>query len=246
MAFFASAHAAEVELKLATGTDYAPYTDPTLPGGGVITQLVEHVFAEAGYDITQEYFPWKRSYQRTLNLQNDATFPFAKDEKREAEFLFSRPINQINIRFYEYRATAVDIKTLDDMKGMTYCQPLGYMTEPELIELIDLGKLSRFEATDMLSCFKVLGLGRVDFVVANDYVAWKSAQAAYGADGFDFIKPAKEPLRTAYEHLIISRNHPNGAALIKSFNEAYDRLLADGTLQKIWMDALGKHARPAP
>ena len=240
-----TAFAAEVKLRLATGMDYAPYADPKLPGGGVITQIVQRVFEEANYQTEVEYYPWKRTYNRTLILQNDATFPYAKDVKREADFLYSRPINEINIRFYEYKETALGIETIEDMMGLTYCQPLGYLTEPELTDYVAKGIVSKFEAKDMPTCFKVLGLGRVDFILANDLVAWESAQAVFGSDGFERIKPADQPLRRAQEYLIISRQHPNGPALIEAFNKAYDKLLKDGTLQEIWTKALGDYAKPA-
>ncbi|WP_420548698.1 substrate-binding periplasmic protein [Curvivirga sp.] len=245
MGFVVSALAESQKIKLATGTDYAPYTDPDLPGGGVVSQIVRRVFEEMDYEVEIGFYPWKRTYQRTLELQNDATFPFAKNAEREADFLFSRPINQINVRFYEYRETAKNIQTVEDIIGMTYCQPLGYLTEPELTDLIAAGQLSRFEATDMPACFKVLGLGRVNFVLANDFVAWESAQAAFGMDGFDRIKPAEEPIRRAYEYLMISRQHPKGRMLIDQFNNAYGSLLDNGTLQQIWTDAIGKNAKPA-
>jgi len=240
-----TAFAADVRLRLATGMDYAPYADPELPGGGVITQVVQRVFEEANYQTEVEYYPWKRAYNRTMSVQNDATFPYAKDITREEHFLYSRPINEINIRFYEFRERALGIKTIEDMRGLTYCQPLGYLTEPELKDYVAKGSVSKFEAKDMPTCFKVLGLGRVDFILANDLVAWESAQAVFGADGFERIKPADEPLRRAHEYLIVSRKHPNGPALIEAFNKAYDKLLGDGTLQEIWTTALGKYAKPA-
>ena len=173
------AFAANPKIQILTGTDYAPYADPKLPNGGVITALVSRVFQEMGHDVHIVFYPWKRAYQRVLDVKSDATFPYAKNAEREELFHYSRPINAINVRVFESQTRNKRFVTLDDMLDATYCQPLGYQTEPELVEMISRGVLTRFEATDMEACFNTLGLGRVDFVVANDLVAWASANRAF-------------------------------------------------------------------
>ena len=231
-------------VNLVTGADYAPYTSPDLPEGGVISELVGLVFTEAGYHSHRNFYPWKRGYNRVLESLSDATFPYARSEERAALFLYSRPINKVTIRVFLRQDSPVRYEAPENMAGKIYCQPLGYQTEPEFNSMIDQGKLQRHEGKDMETCFRLLALKRVDFVVSNDLVAWASARRALGDKTDDIVRAAEVPVREIFEYLIVSRKNPRGQELIDAFNDAYGRLLADGRLAKLWQTRLGKHAHP--
>lgn len=235
--------AAKQVVDLATGPDYAPYVSSELLEGGVVSEVVTRVFTEMGYRPKLGFYPWNRAYQRVLNVQSDATFPYAWGLERSKLFYYSRPVNRINIRVFMHQHAAFTFTGANDLAGLSYCQPLGYQTEPELRDMIKQARLKRFEARDMDGCFQMLSAKRVDFVVSNDQVGWSSVKRGLDQEAGKMIVAAEEPFRTISEYLIISKQHPEGKSLIKAFNAAYEVLLEDGSLDQIWMQRLGRHAK---
>jgi len=230
------------EIKLVTGPDYAPYASAELPDGGVISAVTKRVFRHMGKKTELTYLPWKRGFKQTLQTSSDATFPYAWSEQRAKDFYYSRPINKVTIQLFHHRETPLPFSQAMDLKGLNYCQPLGYQSEPELIDMIDKALLSRQEAPDMAACFKMLARKRVDFVVSNDLVAKEAIASSLDAAAALMITVADKPFREIPEYLIISRRHPQGETLIKDFNQSYNRLLQDGELTRIWQSHLGEHA----
>ncbi|WP_419901886.1 substrate-binding periplasmic protein [Kiloniella sp.] len=236
-------YAVAKDMKLVTGTDYAPFTSPDLPEGGVITDVVSHVFRKMGYGIDLQYYPWNRGMKRVASLESDVTFPYAKTAEREKDYLYSRPVNLLTVSIFQRTGSARDFNEPQDLVGLTYCQPLGYKTEDELIPLLEASVINRFRADTVDSCIDRLGSGRADFVALNNLVVWAAAKRIWIGQGG--IEEAEKPLNTSTEHVIISRHHPDGEKLILEFNRAYQLLLDDGTLKKIWVKHLGENAKPA-
>ncbi len=187
-------------INLVSGPDYAPYVSNELPEGGVVAEVVKRVFSEMEYRPELYFFPWNRAYQRVLNVQSDATFPYAWGADRAELFRYSRPVNRITIRVFMRRDAAFEFTKADDFKGLSYCQPLGYQTEPELKALVDQKRLVRYEARDMDGCFQMLSVKRVSFVVSNDLVGWSSAQRVMGNSVEEIIITADTPFRSIFEY----------------------------------------------
>jgi polar amino acid transport system substrate-binding protein len=70
------------ELRLVTGDDYAPFTGQDLPGGGMLTQVVEAALQEQGQVYSLHWRPWNRGYLRTLQGEFDATFLYIRTAQR--------------------------------------------------------------------------------------------------------------------------------------------------------------------
>lgn len=228
---------------LATGTDYAPYVSDQLPEGGVVSEVVREVFASMGYQSQLNFYPWNRAYQLVLNVQSDATFPYAWGAERARDFLYSRVINRVTVRVFLQAGSAIDFQTPADLQGLSYCQPLGYQTEPELQVMIDNQQLSRLKAQDMPGCFRMLSAGRVDFVVSNELVALDAISQVLGELGDKSVRAAVTPFRELDQYLIISKQHPRGESLITEFNRAYGQLYDNGRLDQIWQQRLGSHVQ---
>ncbi|MEH6633237.1 MAG: transporter substrate-binding domain-containing protein [Halopseudomonas aestusnigri] len=243
--YFTHSPAFSKEIKLVTGIDYAPFSSPDLPKGGVISDVVSHVFRKMGYTVSLQYFPWKRGMKRVGSLENDATFPYARTREREKEFFYSRPVNRLTVSIFQRVSFARDYGIPKDLVGLTYCQPLGYKTEDELVPLLDASVLNRLRADTVDSCLERLGSGRADFVALNNLVVWAAAHRIWSGGEQEIIEEAETPLNSSTEHVIISRQHPNGDELILEFNRAYQLLLDDGTLKGIWTRHLGGNAKPA-
>lgn len=230
-------------IQLNTGSDYAPYTSPDLPEGGLITELVRTVFASAGYETGLHFYPWKRGYSRVLQTTDVATFPYAWSQERADQVHYSRPINRIFIRVYSRADSNLTFTQPRDLTDLTYCQPLGYQTEPELTDLKEQKRLKHYEAPDMDSCFRLLSKKRVDFVISNDLVAAEAIDRALNEAESTAITASAVAFREINEFLIISKNHPRGHQLMDQFNRSYETLLENGQLDALWQKHLGQKAK---
>ncbi len=63
-------------VRLVTGDDYRPFTDQALPQGGMITEIVDHVFQKMGYQAEIEFHSWSRGYTLSEEGAFLGTFPY--------------------------------------------------------------------------------------------------------------------------------------------------------------------------
>ncbi|WP_157845939.1 substrate-binding periplasmic protein [Kiloniella litopenaei] len=231
-------------MKLVTGFDYAPYASPSSPSGGVITEIVTTVFSEMGYRVSLGYYPWNRALKRVDRLNSDATFPFAYTDDRAEKFLYSDPVHHMKLSVFQNSGSQNHYSSPNDLIGLTGCEPLGYKTEIELVDLIKAKKINRFRAESVEDCLQGVASGRADFVVLSPSVAWVAANKLWKDNAKDIISESKVPLKTSTEHLVISKKHPNGQGLITEFNATFLKLKAKGVIQGIWTRHLGKDSPP--
>lgn len=224
-------------VSLMAGDDFKPFVDQALPAGGLATEIVTAAFARAGRSATVAWVPWTEAYARTLESRADATFPYQATPERAAEMLYSEPLFVTSQRLFWNHRTGRPATDLADLTGATLCLPMGYTPPPELIDLIHDGLVRRAQPADMTACFRLLKEGEVDYVVTNPHQA-NDGMAAVGMPlrhaGISAFAVNRNSL-----HLIVSRSHPNGAALIKAFNDGLAALKADGTYDRIVRKHLG-------
>lgn len=235
LAGLAPGRAAE-PLALATGDDYKPFTDQSLPNGGLATELVLAVLDHAGLDSTVQWVPWKRAETGTAEGLYTATFPYFKTEERATVFYYSDPIYAIEARLFAPQ-DAPDAAGVSDLVGRTICVPLGYAVATSLEEAVGDDRIKRDMPPDMSNCFQKLAAGRVDLVEASAIQGWDLVDSlGLGRESFKLLSfvPATNSL-----HFIVSRNHPDGSAVIEAFNKGLAALRADGTYDTIVARHLG-------
>lgn len=226
-------------LFLVTGGDYAPYTSDAMESGGVVTEIVQRVLARAGYESSIRFYPWNRAYKRTLNVESDATFPYAKTEERSRDFLFSYVINSPQISLLHQRGQSGKVEQWSDLSGKILCQPLGYSLLSGVKDLIEQGLLERNEANTIDQCVHSLLRGNVDVVIADNLVLHEALWRVTGKVKVDEVVIEPSPLVGTGEHFIVSRQHPKAATLIADFNKAYEEMLKAGEIKEIWTKHIG-------
>ena len=106
--------------------------------------------------------------------------------------------------------------------------------------MIRNGLVDRKQPGGMTDCFRLLKDGGVDYVITN------VQQAAERMSAVDM--PLRDTgissftLEETSLHLIISRSHPKGEALMKAFDEALIHMVGDGTYGDIVTRHLGADA----
>lgn len=222
--------AAGDQLRLATGSGYAPYSDEALPGGGMLTALVRRVMELGGYDARIEWLPWKRGYELTRLGHYDATFPYARTPEREAEYLYSDLLYGGERAIYVRRGESVDPSNPGSMADKTYCLATGFVLYPRVETLVAQGRLRVERAPSLTSCAKMLALGRVDLFIADAVVGGRAVEAA-AVD--DRVIRMPKPFERGELYIIVPRSHSDGQELIDRINRALKTLKASGEYDRI-------------
>lgn len=219
------------ELRLVTGDDYAPFTGQSLPGGGLLTQVVHAALAERGLSATLAWQPWKRGYLKTLRGDYDATFPYVPGAQRQAEFLYSAPLFVAEQHLFSRAGDAIEVADLSRLAGKRLCYPLGWQPPAPIQALLDQGLLTRHSPLGLNECARLLLLARDDLFIADRRLG-ESALRATGAPASRFHR-SQGVFGNSTLHLIVPRNHPRGAELIAEFDLGLAALQASGAYQRL-------------
>ena len=223
-------------LRLVTGYDYAPFTGQELPGGGMLTQVVQAALDERGLAYSLNWRPWNRGYLRTLQGEFDATFPYIKTPQREAEYLYSEALFVAQQHIYSRADDPIELDQPSTLHGRRLCYPLGWQPPKVLQELLDQGQLNRHSPAGLTECARLLLLGRDDFFI-SDLRLGETALRLSGNDPARFRR-SSSAISNSTLHLIVPRNHPQGAQLIEQFNLGLAALQANGRYQQLIDDYL--------
>ncbi len=179
-----------------TGNGYAPFADETLPGGGMMTQLVEMaVFrADPGIPYNLTFInDWQAHLDALLpSGAYDLSFPWIRpnceapetlspgDQMRCNDFVFSGPFYEIVDGFFAMRDSGLgSVTKYADFEGKRICRPEGFTTgvlEAAGLTAATVTLTRPVEATD---CFRALASGEVD-LVSIDAEVGDSALAELG------------------------------------------------------------------
>ncbi|WOI09391.1 transporter substrate-binding domain-containing protein [Thalassospira lucentensis] len=215
-------------VRIVTGDYFAPFTGRDLPDGGIMTEIVRRAFEIAGYDHAEIIWrSWRQGYDMTVRGEVEGTFPYAYTPFRARSVLFSEPVASLSA-FGWYAKSRQNFETIDDLNGAALCLPLGYAELGRTSQMLATGRATRHAPPDMRTCFKLLGAGRVDIVVAPRSEARDSMRAAGLELGhFGHID---EPLSTMPLHFVIGLNHPRAGKIMQDFNTALRELDESGEL----------------
>lgn len=218
-------------IRLTTGTDYAPFADPTLPNGGLATTVVIAALDSQKLDWRLVYLPWARGYLDLSRGAIDLSFPYIRTPQRQAEMLYSRPLFEVVQRLLIRRKDAGEAKSLDWLKARNLCSPLGYGLPPEITELLKSGEIRESQPEDSATCLDLLALGRTDATLVNE----SRLEALLNQRPADRDLFTLADFRVHYDtlHVIAARQNPQAAALITALNQGLDAIAGDGRLAEI-------------
>jgi ABC-type amino acid transport substrate-binding protein len=225
---------------LSTG-EWAPYSGEKLVSNGVASAVVTAVLQQIGYKPEFRFMPWSRAEQAALandtNRGVRATFPYALNPERSANFYFSKPIFNIELSVFfngERNPAGASINKADDLRRFSIVAISGYRY-PVDVERFMSGATS---AETNVAAFRQLLTSDKPLVVVEATRVGEDLLRGELATDAAAIQVA--PLHfTSPIHLMASKRNPNNSSLIRQFDAALAEMQRSDALAQIEQQTLG-------
>ena len=258
-------------IQFLTATDYAPFTDKSLPNGGMVTEIISQAMDQLKKDSGGSFdysVSWVNDWAAHLNplLSSrafDMGFPWYKPnctafedldtnaKYRCQKFFFSQPVFEEQVLVFVKADGPIKMENENELIGKRLCRPTGYWT----FDLDDNGrnwvkgkKVTLLNPPTVEDCLHLLMDGSVDAVPINELTG---RAAMVRLDLVSKIRVIEKPLSILTQHVIIAKTHPNARTMLYYVNNSIDKLKASGAfdqivekhLQQFW-DSQAEQAAP--
>jgi polar amino acid transport system substrate-binding protein len=240
-------------IQFLTATDFSPFTDQSLPGGGMVTDIVNTAMTKFKKDTNATFdynIVWVNDWAAHLNpllvtRAFDMGFPWYKPDCASFEdldsnakfrcqkFFFSAPLFEEQVLVFVRKDSKITLENENELVGKKLCRQAGVWT----FDLDEKGRnwvkdnkvtLMRPQGTE--DCFKLLARGEVDAVPINELTGRTDVLRL---DLGNEIKTIEKPLSFITMHVVIAKTHPQARAMLYYLNTALDGLRASGEYDKI-------------
>lgn len=230
-----------------TADDFRPFTDRSLPAGGMITDLVAAAMRQA--DMPHEIV-WINDRSAHLDPLLDRHlfdfgFPWAKPDckgreetSRCRDLLYSAPVFEVLIKLFQLRDSGFAFERDSDVEGRRLCRPAGHDVsdlDADGRNWLRDGKIVLIRPDEVRKCFDLLVEGKVDAVAINEFTG---LEAVAQLDIGDRVAPALRAIATEPLHLVIAKRHPRASVLMFRVNEALSDMRENGTYKQTVSDHL--------
>ncbi|MEM7427994.1 MAG: transporter substrate-binding domain-containing protein [Pseudomonadota bacterium] len=240
------------DIQLLTASDYRPFTDQSLPGGGMITELVDTALktltAESGGP--GHAVSWVNDWASHLNpllvrKTFDMGFPWFKpecgryDELDEPakfrcdRFFFSKPVFEILVLFFSRKGSGFQFANDNQVLGKRLCRPTGYFTfdlDADGRNWIKEEKVVLIRPQSVDDCFQLLMRNEVDAVALNEFTG-RAAIRKLGIE--ENIQVIERPVSLLSLHVIVAKTHLRARTYLHYINSSLDLLRKNGAYDKI-------------
>ncbi|MFY9240437.1 MAG: transporter substrate-binding domain-containing protein [Roseovarius sp.] len=236
---------ARKRINLVTASDYAPFTGRDLPGGGLITDVVDAALRKAN-PAAGHAIHWVEAWDAHLdpllsNVLVDMGFPWVKpdcgttpDEYHCANFEFSDPMFEMLTLLLTRKADPIAFAQDSDVHGKVLCRPEGLslhqMDRPDRRWLAQ-GLVALKQPRAVADCFEMLVSGEVDAVVLNEFTGRNAMKDLGLKDQVQIVQT--RPLAIEGLHVLVHKSHPEADQMLATINSGLQGIKQDGTYQQI-------------
>jgi len=245
-------------IEILTANDYAPFTDESLPGGGMLTQVVKAAFAASDLpnDIEIDFIDDWGAHLNTLLpkakydfgfpwFRPDCSDPSALPESQQirCDYEWSDPLYTVSIALFAPIDGPSAPQAFSDLHGRRICRPAGYYIFDLAAEgLIDGETITLVRPSSVAGCFTALSAGEVDFVSLNRFTGQRAVAQAGLAD---LVAPLESLVTVLKLSMVAHRDNADAAYIwMEALNEGLRRLKTSGKMGDITAYHL-KHHREA-
>lgn len=208
--------------------EFPPYISANYLDDGPIAEIVRRSFKQVNQEVSFHYLPWNRTYAMAKELKFDGTFPWSPNQKRSRDFYFSDPIYHFQRRGFVLKGSTLNVLKAE---GIQLCQPIGYGRLGYEKELLDSKRAVLIEPPDMRQCFVMLKAGRVDLVVVEMQESRAYIDSVFADKSL--VRPLDKVFHDYYNHLLVSKKHPQVHDILEQFNLGLKLLKQSGEYDDI-------------
>ena len=219
-------------LRLCT-SNLPPLIDTAREGGGPLPRLIREGYAAEQREVEIAYRPWRRCERGVKSGRYDATFPYIKTEKRQADFAFSTALFARPFVPIVPAADAGSVRTVADLRGRTVCQADGWtLGVPELTRMVEAGEIARVRPPSYTTCLRMVARERVDFMTGQPGRVRHLAQQVL--DDPDRIHLEPVALAGASYHLMFDRDAAGTEGRVADANAAVTRMHSSDLYERVF------------
>ncbi|MEC4564213.1 substrate-binding periplasmic protein [Pseudomonas inefficax] len=209
--------------------NWPPFTDASMPGGGLATSIVTAALARAGYTSGVEEAPWARALRGVNEGRYDVLINAWYNDSRASIGQFSKAYLVNRIRLLQRKGEAFSYKRQSDLYPYSIAVVRDYAYSPEFDRDTRLHKVA---VRNFASAVRMLAAGRVGLAVEDEYVARYNLQRELPEvrDGVMLVEP---PLAENTLHILVSLKHPEHARIVERFEQAIAAMKADGSYARL-------------
>lgn len=238
------------ELTLLTGGGYAPFADQALPGQGLATDLVHAALDISPMQISYAVEwndSWSEHEAALREARVDMGFPWVKPDCAASPetalcqaFHFSDPLMEMPIMLFVREDNQFRFRNDADVEGRSICRPEGFFThdlDGADRRWISEGKITFVAGRSPVDCFQQVLSGGVDAASVNLFLG---ASVILEMGLRNQIVPLERPVSEQGLHVVVSKRHWRGTALLYRFNAGLRALKEDGAYREIVSKHLGR------
>ncbi len=229
-------------LRIATGSGYAPFTDEDLPGGGMITRMVDRSMElgnpNQAYDLVfvndwgshletllpigaiDMAFPWfKPNCDLVDNLSESSAY-------RCTDFNHSDPFYETLVDFFALSDSPyAAAETHQDLFGTRVCRPEAWFTFDLEAERLVEPNITYVTPVSQQGCVELLANGEVDVMTYDTLPAEEDIREAGVADRVVKIAPLSGSVSS---HIFVSKNNAFANEALPIINAGLEQLRLSG------------------
>jgi polar amino acid transport system substrate-binding protein len=162
--------AVAADVKLAT-LDWPPYTSPTLPQEGMVSQILAQAAGDSGYSLGFGFFPWVRAMRIGRDDPNYVGyFPAYWTPERAQSCNFSEPIGIGQVGLVQQHDDPIAWQQLTDLSSLTIGVTAGYSNGSAFDALAADGTLHVQPAPADIDNLRMVARGRIRAAVIEKSV----------------------------------------------------------------------------
>jgi polar amino acid transport system substrate-binding protein len=155
------------DVKLAT-LDWPPYTSPTLPQKGMVSNILQDAAKQSGHDLGFGFFPWVRAMRTGRDDPNYVGyFPAYWTPERAQTCNFSKPIGIGEVGLVQRRDHPVHWSELQDLSNIIIGVTAGYSNGTAFDTMVRDGKLQVQPAPADIDNLRMVARGRIPVAVVE-------------------------------------------------------------------------------
>ncbi|WP_218044751.1 substrate-binding periplasmic protein [Aestuariispira insulae] len=216
------------DIVIANDDAWPPFSHADQPGQGMANMLVIAAFQASGREAEIRLLPWSRALVSARLHKVDGVAAAFRTPEREEVYLYSDSFWEVRgVLLVQAQFPLVRYEYWDELKGFSIgviqdnAAPLGFLE----------ADLDFRSAPTRVSNLRKLAFGRVDMIYDVELPMFNTLDEI-GLERSDF-RVLEPPVGRNRLHLIVAKDHPEGAGIIQAFNMGLQRIRENGTYSNI-------------